>query len=267
MANRDLAVVTGAASGVGQQVVRQLLARDCVVIGVDRFWPMDSTLPHLIQVTGSVELSATWTQVAALIGTLPDCELSMLVINAAKLVIGGLLEISDEDFSESINVNVIGAVKALRICLPLMIKSGKGSVVAVASTDAVFAEQDLAAYCTSKGALLQLIRSVAVDYGREGIRANAVCPGAINTPFFRQHVDAAVDPVSFLREKTERHPSGRILQPQDVASAIVYLLSDGAIGISGTHVMIDGGLTATFDYHAKSDSLTHLAGIPSATGT
>ena len=125
----------------------------------------------------------------------------------------------------------------------------------VASTAAMYAEQSLAAYSASKGALLQLIRSVAVDFARKGIRANAVCPGAIDTPFFRQHVDAAADPDAFLHRKIERHPAGRILRPDDVAEAIWFLLSEHSIGMNGACVMVDGGLTATFDF-IPSDQLS-----------
>ena len=94
---------------------------------------------------------------------------------------------------------------------------------------------------------------MAVDHARQGVRANAVCPGAIDTPFFRQHVDSATDPEAFLREKTERHPSGRILEPEDVAQLIWFLLSESSIGMNGAAVLIDGGLTATFAFEQIDD--------------
>lgn len=242
-------VVTGAASGVGLAVATSLIDAGRTVIGVDRAWG-DAEVDGLTTVSGSVGERSTWTEVldvADKVGATVD----QLVINAAQLRVGGVLDISEEDFDSTMNVNVAGAFLALRACLPGMVRKGAGTVVAVASVDALFAEQDLAAYCTSKGALLQLMRSVAVDYGRAGIRANSVCPGAIDTPFFRQHVDAAEDPAAFLEGKVQRHPSGRILEPSDVASAVLYLLSESARGINGTQLVVDGGLTATFDFQAK----------------
>lgn len=241
-----VAIVTGGASGVGKATVDVLTRRGDSVVAIDRVWPERGAGNGLDRIIGDVCDDATWN--AAVDAARQRGGVSMLVLNAARLVVGTVLDVSDEDFREVFEVNVFAAARGLRACLPVMIEDGGGSVVAVASTDALFAEQGLAAYCASKGALLQLIRSVAVDHARQGIRANIVCPGAIDTPFFRQHVDAAADPAAFLAVKTERHPSGRILQPEDVAEVIGFLLSDAAIGMSGTPVTIDGGLTSTFDF-------------------
>lgn len=251
MATGELAVVTGAASGVGREVVARLLDRGCVVVGVDRSWNEESRRAGLIQVSGDVGSAGTWDIVAQRVSENPDLVPSMLVINAAKLVVGSIIDVDEKELRDTLAVNVWGAVRAVKTCLPDMVERGSGRIVAVASVDAMFAEQDLAAYCISKAALLQLVRTVAVDFGRYGIRANTVCPGAIDTPFFRQHVEAADDPVSFLAQKTARYPSGRILQPQDVAAAVVYLLSEDAIGVNGAHLMVDGGLTATSDYRSN----------------
>jgi NAD(P)-dependent dehydrogenase (short-subunit alcohol dehydrogenase family) len=174
--------------------------------------------------------------------------LRMLVLNAAQLAVGAVLDLEESALRRVLEVNVFGAFYALRACLPPMIESGGGSIVAIASTDAIFAEQQLSAYCASKGALLQLTRSVAVDYARKGVRANALCPGPIDTPFFRRHVAAAPDPESFLRAKVARHPAGRLLTPTDVAHAVCFLLSEQAEGFNGAALTIDGGLTTTFAF-------------------
>jgi len=247
MSRPGIAVVTGAASGVGRAVSEMLRASNHDVIGVDLKWP-EASPGDITQVEGSVSDWATWNTVARLIES-RGAPVEKLVINAAKLVVGAVLDVSEEDFSLTLDINVLGALYALKTCLPGMVEARMGSIVAVASVDALLVEQDLSAYCTSKGALLQLVRSVAVDYGHKGIRANSVCPGAINTPFFRQHVEAAADPDEFLRVKTARHPSGRILEAEDVAAAVMYLLGQGAVGVNGTELVVDGGLTATFDYH------------------
>jgi NAD(P)-dependent dehydrogenase (short-subunit alcohol dehydrogenase family) len=176
----------------------------------------------------------------------------MLVLNAAKLVVGTVLEVTAEQFRAVMEVNVIAAVKGLQATLPSMLSHGRGSIVGVASTNSLYAEQTLASYNSSKGALLQLIRSVAVDYARAGIRANAVCPGAIDTPFLREHVDIAPDPEALLRQKTGRLPSGRLLDPADVARVVHFLLSDAALGMTGASVLVDGGLTATVDFVSAS---------------
>lgn len=246
MPEQRLALVTGAASGVGHAVTALLRESNHLVIGVDRRWSGESE-EGITQIHGSVADSGTWDEVSRVIQSM-GAPVEKLVLSAAQLVLGTVLDVSAEEFASTLDVNVLGAVYALKTCLPGMVEANSGSIVAVASVIGLVVEQNLAAYCTSKGALLQLVRSVAVDYGHRGVRANSVCPGAIDTPFFRQHVDAAPDPEEFLRVKTARHPSGRILRPEDVASAVMYLLSSSAIGVNGTELVVDGGLTATFDF-------------------
>lgn len=245
----DVAIVTGGASGVGQATVGLLVDDDIAVVAIDRAWPDDngaSSSRNVERITGDVVDDSTWS--TALDAADAAGGPSMLVLNAAKLVVGTVLDVPVDQFRAVMEVNVIGAVKGLHACIPTMRARGRGSIVGVASTCSLFAEQAIATYNTSKGALLQLIRSVAVDHAREGVRANAVCPGAIDTPFFRQHIDSAPDPAALLRQKVERHPAGRILEPEDVARVIRFLLSDDARGMNGAAVLVDGGLTATFDY-------------------
>lgn len=245
-----VAIVTGAASGVGAATAEHLRAAGTAVVGIDLAWGRDA--PTLAaRVTGDVGAVGTWREALDAAGGAP----AKLVLNAARLTVGTVLDVSDEELRLVSEVNVFAVALGLRECLPPMIAAGGGSVVAVASVAALVAEQGLAAYCASKGALLQLMRCVAVDHARAGIRANCVCPGAIDTPFFRRHVDASADPERFLREKTERHPSGRILDPDDVARVVEFLLSDAAVGMNGAAVTVDGALTTTFDFQTSAGGL------------
>src|SRR4051794_14470933 len=171
-----VAIVTGGASGVGKATVDLLRLHDVEVVAVDLAWPPNDEADDGVQrVTGDVTDDATWT--SAVLAADSNGGASMLVINAAKLMVGTTLSVSLEDFRAVMEVNVFAAVKALKATLPGMIERGGGRVVGVASTASLYAEQALAAYSTSKGALLQLIKSIAVDHARQGIRANAVCPG------------------------------------------------------------------------------------------
>jgi NAD(P)-dependent dehydrogenase (short-subunit alcohol dehydrogenase family) len=245
-----VAVVTGGGSGVGAACVEGLEREGARVIAIDLSWSRQPGA-EVAAVSGDVTAAATWTEVgerARQLGGGPD----HLLLCAGRLEVGSVLALEPEALRAVFEVNVFAAAAALKSCLPAMIARGGGGIVAVASTDALFAEQGLAAYCASKGALLQLIRCVAVDHGRQGIRANCVCPGAIDTPFFRAHVDAAADPEAFLEEKIQRHPSGRLLQPEDVAEVALFLLEERAVGVNGAGLLIDGGLTATFDYQATA---------------
>ena len=167
--------------------------------------------------TGDVVDDSTWSTALNLADRLGRP--SMLVLNAATLVVGTVLEVTTEQFRAVMEVNVLAAVKGLQAVLPSMLSHGRGSIVGVASTNALYAEQALASYNSSKGALLQLIRSVAVDFARAGVRANAVCPGAIDTPFLRQHVDAAPDPKrSFARRPADSPVGGSSIRQTSRAS-------------------------------------------------
>jgi NAD(P)-dependent dehydrogenase (short-subunit alcohol dehydrogenase family) len=252
----DVAIVTGAASGVGNATVELLGTHGISVVAIDRAWPADHSGSDTVErLTGDVVDDTTWAAALEVAQRLGGP--SMLVLNAAKLVVGTVLEVNPEQFRAVFEVNVIGAVKGLQACLPSMLERGRGSIVGIASTNALYAEQALVSYNSSKGALIQLIRSVAVDHARAGVRANAVCPGAIDTPFLREHVDAAPDPEGLLRQKLGRLPSGRLLDPVDVARVVHFLLSDAALGMTGASVLVDGGLTATFDF----DSTGAAAGV------
>jgi NAD(P)-dependent dehydrogenase (short-subunit alcohol dehydrogenase family) len=129
-----------------------------------------------------------------------------------------------------------------------MIERGNGSVVAIASTASLVAEQDLAAYATSKAALLQLVRSAAIDYAHTGVRINAICPTSIDTPFLRRQTDNVPDPKGFWQAMVDRHPLGRILQPIEVARVVEFLVSPAASGMVGASVVVDCGLTAAVDF-------------------
>jgi NAD(P)-dependent dehydrogenase (short-subunit alcohol dehydrogenase family) len=245
----DVAVVTGAGSGVGRSVAAILRGRGVDVIGVDT--APDESL-DVAWVEGDVAADSTWDAVLAG-GAERGREATLLVLNAAVAEVGTVLDLVDEDWRRTFDVNLFGAVRALRALVPWMQRRRRGSIVTVASVDAFMAEQGLAAYCSSKGALLQLTRCCAVDFARDGIRANCVCPGVIDTPFFRRHLETASDPERFLRVREQRNPLGRLLQPDEVAETIVFLLSDAAAGTTGAQITVDAGLSASFDFRTGEE--------------
>jgi NAD(P)-dependent dehydrogenase (short-subunit alcohol dehydrogenase family) len=244
------ALVTGAASGVGLATTRMLREREMSVLGVDLDeQPADlAGLSDIAWFRGDVSDAGTWARALGRSREAFGCSPGTLILCAARLVTGKLLDTTLETFRSVMDVNVYGVVLGLQACLPAMIEQGQGTIVAVASTASLQAEQDLAAYCTSKGALIQLVRSAAIDYAPAGIRINAVCPTSIDTPFLRGQTDVMPDPASFWKAMVNRHPMGRILRPEDVAAVVVFLVSAGAAGMTGSAVVVDCGLTATYDF-------------------
>ncbi len=247
----QIAIVTGAAKGIGDAAVTRLSERGVSVLGIDRdAQPEGSSATAWVQ--GDVAEQATWDEALARssdIGGSP----TILVSNAATVVVGDVETLTEDDWARTFSVNLFAAVRGVRACLPGMLTAGHGSVVTVGSVDSYMAEQGLIAYCTSKGALLQFTRVLAMDYARRGVRANCVCPGVTDTPFFRYHLSHAKDPERFLRVREQRNPLGRLLDPGEVGEVIAFLASEAASGITGATVTVDAGLSVAFDFRTGEE--------------
>jgi NAD(P)-dependent dehydrogenase (short-subunit alcohol dehydrogenase family) len=122
-----------------------------------------------------------------------------------------------------------------------MAERGRGSIVNMASVAALVGIRNRAAYCASKGAVVALTRALAIDHVADGIRVNAVCPGTVDSPWVRRLVEDAGESLDTLRA---RQPMGRLGRPEEIADAVAYLASDAAAFVTGTVLVIDGGLTA-----------------------
>jgi NAD(P)-dependent dehydrogenase (short-subunit alcohol dehydrogenase family) len=246
-----VAVISGAASGIGAATAELFLNQDMPVLGVD-LSPVNREDEHLGWVQGDIAQEETWTAVGAELAR-RDWQADILVTAAAYLAVGNVLEITDEQWASTINVNLLGMVKAVRCVLPGMIERKHGAIVTVGSIDSYMAEQGLISYCTSKGGILQFTRALALDHARDGIRVNCVCPGVTDTPFFRRHLDTASDPENFLKVREQRNPLGRLLQPEEIAQTINFLASDQASGVTGAQIVADAGLTASFDFRTGEE--------------
>jgi NAD(P)-dependent dehydrogenase (short-subunit alcohol dehydrogenase family) len=247
--SEGMVVVTGAASGIGAAVVRRLLAAGSDVVGVDLTAANESD--HLAWVRGSVDQESTWDAVEQVLAA-RHWQPTALVTAAAYLEVGNVLELTDDHWARTFSVNVQGLVKPVRRLLPGMIARKKGALVSIGSVDGFMAEQGLISYCASKGAIVQFTRTLAMDHARDGIRANCVCPGVTDTPFFRKHLATASDPQKLLSTRQERNPLGRLVDPDEVAAMVAFLVSDDASGMTGAQVVVDAGLTASFDYRTAA---------------
>jgi NAD(P)-dependent dehydrogenase (short-subunit alcohol dehydrogenase family) len=241
----DTVVVSGAASGLGLEISRQLLECEVDVVGVDLGAPELDSHDGYQHVQGSVNTPETWEKVR----TALDLSRSLgYVGSAAVLKVGTLL---DEDLSvwrDSWEVNVLGNVLALRTLLPVMVEAPQASVVAVSSIDADFGEQQLAAYASSKAAMSAAMRTLALDYARTGVQFNVLAPGPMRAGLFERHLASADNPKKFLATREARQPRGRITGVDEVARAALFLLSPASSALLGTTVTADGGLTTGFDF-------------------
>lgn len=249
----DVAIIAGSSSGVGAATVARMVSRGVNVLGIDRS-DVSPALPQgasgkYLHITADAGSEKVWLAVLEKCRAVYGADPNSVVFCAAVLVIGSVVTLEEKDWQNIFETNVFGPARALKHVIPRMAARGGGTVVFVNSSVGHMAEQSLAAYSSSKGAGLMLMKSAAVDHARQGIRVNAVCPGSIMTPFFMRHVEAAPDPKGFLEVKTQRHPAGRLLQPDDVAAVVDFLSSPNSLGMTGVAVPVDGGLTAAYDFY------------------
>jgi NAD(P)-dependent dehydrogenase (short-subunit alcohol dehydrogenase family) len=250
-----VAVVTGAASGIGLAAVRELIQSDdeTVVIGVDLAeCPSELSVDKRVAwVLGDVVLQSTWDAVQKACVQRDPCGADRFISCAADIVVAPFLDTKDH-WSRLFEINVLGAVRGMETLIPAMIKRGKGAIAIVCSIVSIVVVDQLSAYSTSKAALLQAVRSAALEYGRKGVRINAVCPGHVDTPMLRGHFAKLPDPEAARRAAERRIPTGHILRPEEIAAVLGFLVSDKASGLSGAAVMVDGGLTTTFDFDSSA---------------
>lgn len=249
MIDSDVALITGAASGMGASTLRMLRERGQPIVALDLAEPpSDLRDGDVTWVLGDVAQPDTWDRALEASRNAYERTPGALSLGAGIVKVGTVTDATVDDFRRSFEVNVIGTVLGLQACLPGMVERGRGSIVTIGSIDSFTVEQELAPYCATKGAVLQLTRSVAVDYAHHGIRANCVCPGATDTPLHRGHLEAASDPEALEAAFAARVPLGRLMDPDEIATVILFLLSDASSAVTGATHVVDAGLTASFHY-------------------
>jgi NAD(P)-dependent dehydrogenase (short-subunit alcohol dehydrogenase family) len=250
-----VALVTGAGSGIGRAIARRLARDGAIVVAVGRRRErLDETAALIAADGGTVRVAladvARADQVRDVIGAAVAAldHLDILVNNAALNRPATpppetVADLSDDWWAATLDVNLTGAFLCCKHALPHLIASGRGAIVNVASTSGIAGNTNQAAYVSSKHGLVGLTRSIALDYGAQGVRANAVCPGFIDTERSRAF-SAAVRGEGWEDRKRAEIPVGRLGQPEDVANLVAFLVSDDAAFVSGAVIPIDGGVAA-----------------------
>ncbi|AJE48823.1 SDR family NAD(P)-dependent oxidoreductase [Celeribacter indicus] len=168
------------------------------------------------------------------------------LVNAAGGIVSAtsVADCSEEDWDRTFVLNVKSTYLVSRAVLPAMLASGSGAIVNFSSAAGLAARRNLAAYSAAKGAIVALTRAMAADFGDRGIRVNCVAPGPTMTDAFRAHVQSAAYPDAVLRERASEQLLGRLGKPEDIAKAVLFLLSGEADWITGHTYPVDGGNTA-----------------------
>lgn len=174
------------------------------------------------------------------------------VVNCAGIVhVGRLHEYTEKNWDRLMGVNLKSIYFSLKYAIPHFRAHRRSYMVNIGSVGSFIGQADTPAYITSKHAVLGLSRSIALDYARDGLRCNCICPGITDTPMLRYHLSTTPDPAATLAQRLQRVPTGTVIRPADVARAAVYFCSEASAGITGTSLVIDGGYIAAAEWETS----------------
>ncbi|NRA82332.1 MAG: SDR family oxidoreductase [Gammaproteobacteria bacterium] len=240
---KKIAIVTGGSNGIGLAIIENLIAQNYLVYNLDltigklgQFIECD--VSNFNQLTQAIEQIITTEQ-----------QIDCLICNAGVHFSGSIEHTSEDDLDRIFAINVKGAFAAIKASLPIMKQQQHGAIVIVASDQALIAKGNSFAYNLSKHALASIAKTTAIDYAKFNIRANAVCPGTIETPLYHQAIDkycqqSGADKAQVHQEEAALQPLGRLGKAEEVAELVSFLVSDKASFITGSLQVIDGGYTA-----------------------
>lgn len=247
-----VALVTGAATGIGAATALAFAAEGAQVVLCDvneaelgtRLQEIETGggtgLAVLADVSQPAEARRMAEEAVAAYGGI-----DYLVASAGIQTYGTVVDTDEDSWDRTLDVNAKGVYLAAKYCVPEMAKRGGGAIVTVASVQGLFSQPNVAAYAASKGAVIAMTRTMAIDHAGDNIRANSICPGSIDTPLLRFAAELAnpKDPDGAIKDWAGLHVLGRVGQPEEMAQVALFLCSDAASFMTGAAVVADGGLT------------------------
>jgi NAD(P)-dependent dehydrogenase (short-subunit alcohol dehydrogenase family) len=244
-------VVTGAGSGIGKAIAQRLAEEGGKVLCVDlNAEAVAATVQNIQDTGGTAEaFAADVSDAAQTDAFIQRCveqygSIDVLVNNAGVNLPGVFHEVSNEVIDKTLNVNVKGAIYGSRAAIPHMLKQGGGAIVNISSVNGLVSEPFLAIYSASKGAVVMLTKGIALDYAKQGIRCNCICPGWVDTPINYAHAEMLGGLEKVYASIDSFQPIGRPGEPREIAHLALFLASDEASFLTGSIIAADGGMTA-----------------------
>lgn len=243
-----IAIVTGATSGMGTAIARLFAAEGAKVVISGRNQENGISIREQITNDGgeaffvASDISTPEGNERLINETLQHFgQPTIVVMSAGMLGLGSITEVSPEVWHQTMDTNLNSIFYLLRRAIPEMIEAGGGSIVIIGSIASFKAFPNHAAYCATKGALVPLVKQIALDYAPT-IRANLISPGPVDTPLIWDSAKAFPDPSRAVQDAGRSTLAGRLGKPEDIAKAALFLASDDASFITGTSLTVDGGI-------------------------
>ena len=245
-------VVTGGGSGIGRAVAEAFGEEGAAVVVVDLDQERANAAAQAI-----IEAGGRATACAADVSKIGDAEriaqqavsvfggIHVLVNNAGIQTYGTVVDTDEAVWDRTLNINLKGFYLVAKYCIPEIARQGGGAVVNMASVQGLISQPRVVAYAASKGGVLAMTRTMALDHAPDKIRVNAVSPGSVDTSMLRWAAGlfAPDDPEGAVDEWGRRHPLGRVAEAREIAQVVLFLASDDASFVTGANIVVDGGLS------------------------
>lgn len=233
-------LVTGAGQGIGRAIVEKFVVEGATVLAVDL---SDKGFDDLPSQAMTVKLDVTHANdVADLVHRHPHID--VLVNCAGYVAVGDVLECGPADFQRSLRINVESIYLMARAVLPGMRARRSGVIINIASVvSTTMAARRRFVYSATKGAVLAMTRSIALDFVSDGIRCNSISPGTVDSPSLAERLEASTNPEQARRDLVARQPMARLAQPAEIAGAAVLIASDEGTFMTGADIVVDGGIS------------------------
>jgi len=251
----QVAWISGASSGIGEGIARLFAREGAAVALVDVQAAKGRAIAEQLRAEGGravfIECDVSQAELvrSSLEQTVREFGGLQIIVNCAGIVQVKLLhELDEADWDRLMDINVKSIFLSIKYGIGHLMNNPRSYVVNIGSVGSFISQSSTPAYIASKGAVMMLSKSIALDYAASGVRCNCVCPGITDTPMLREHLDSSPDPAAMLRNRLRRVPIGVALTPHDIARAVLYFSCEDSAGVTGATLVVDGGYLAAAEW-------------------